>query len=175
MYKEDACSSITSFIMSDEKGEIRAILCYLWKKGLSAKAAAEEINDVEGPGTVDEHMAQKWFRRFKECNISLKDKPRSGRPSVVGDETLLEVIEQPSTSTRMLSAELDPSQVPHELTNDQTHQCVKKTRGKREKVRKRIESERGDSKTERNATREIKRKHDILSVYSPKFKEESYS
>ncbi|CAI9724390.1 Hypothetical predicted protein [Octopus vulgaris] len=170
-----------AFIMNDEKSEIRAILCYLWKKGLSAKVAAEEINDVEGPGTVDEHMAQKWFRRFKECNISLKDKPRSGRPSVVEDETLLEVVEQPNTSTRTLLAERGPSQVPHELTNDQVHQCVKRTRGKREKrkkerekVRKRIESERRDSKRERNATKEIKRKHDILSVYSPKVKEESY-
>ena len=48
---------------------------------------------------------------FKEGDTSLEDKPRSGKPSVVEDETLLEIVEQqPSTSLCTLSAELGPSQ-----------------------------------------------------------------
>ena len=57
---------------------------------MSVRAAAKEINDVERPKTG----AQNWFRHFKECGTSLNDKLRSGRPSVVEDETLLEMVEQ---------------------------------------------------------------------------------
>lgn len=53
------------------------ILCYLWKKVLSARAVAKEINDVKGPGTV------------KEGDTSLKDQARSGRSSVLEDEALV--------------------------------------------------------------------------------------
>ena len=100
--------------MNGEKIAIRAILCYLWIiKELSEKAVAKEINDVEGTGTVNEYVVQNWFRCFKEGDTSHKDKPRSGRPSVVEDEDLLEMVEQqPSTSTCTLSTEHSPSQSP---------------------------------------------------------------
>lgn len=130
--------------MADHKLAIRVILRFLWKKGLNARAAAKEINDVEGTGSVNERTAQNWFKRFKEGDTTLQEKPRSGRPSVVDNEVLLEAIQhQPSSSTRALSAELGPSQstinrhlhqlglvnrrcreVPHELTPSQQKRRV---------------------------------------------------
>ena len=80
----------TPLIMSGEK--IRAIFCYLWKKGLSSRAVTKKINNVEGPGNVNEQMADNCFRRFKESDTSFKDIPRSGRPFVVEDEALLEIV-----------------------------------------------------------------------------------
>ena len=64
---------------------------------------------MENPGIVNERVAQNWHRRFKESN-NLEDKPRSERPCVVLDDALLEMVEQPSTNNRILSAEYGPSQ-----------------------------------------------------------------
>ena len=74
------------------------------------KVAGKEINDVKDPGIVKKRVAQNWFRPFKEVATRLEDKLRSERPSVVEDEALLEMVEQPSTSTSTCSAELGPSQ-----------------------------------------------------------------
>ena len=47
---------------------------------------------------------------FKEGDTSLTEKLRSGRPSLVEDEDLLEMVEQqPSKSANTLSIELGPS------------------------------------------------------------------
>ena len=45
------------WIMSGEKFNSEP-----WKKAVTAK----EINDMEGSGTVNEHVAQNEFRRLKE-------------------------------------------------------------------------------------------------------------
>ncbi|XP_052824371.1 histone-lysine N-methyltransferase SETMAR-like [Octopus bimaculoides] len=96
--------------MGDEKMAVRLILCNLRKEELNVRAATKEIDDMEGSGTVNKRVAQNWFRRFKDGDTSLEDKPSSGRPSVVEDEILLEMFEQQlSTSTRTLSSVLGPS------------------------------------------------------------------
>lgn len=130
--------------MTEEKIIIRGILRHYWKKGLGAKAAAKEINIVEGQGTISVTTAKEWFRRFKNGDTSLNDKLRSGRPSIMDNEALRNLVEeQPSTSTRRLSAETGASQptivrhlhqlgfrnrhpreVPHELTTHQAQQRV---------------------------------------------------
>ena len=69
--------------MSGEKLAFRAILCYLWKNRLNARAVAKEINDGEGPRTVNEHVTQNWSRHFKEYDTNLKYKPKSRRPSAM--------------------------------------------------------------------------------------------
>ena len=43
-----------------------------------------------GLGMVNECVTQNWFRYFKESDISLENKPRSGGPSFVENEALLE-------------------------------------------------------------------------------------
>jgi len=42
--------------------EIRVLLRYYWKKGLSARATAAEICKVEGEGTIGKTAAIKWFK-----------------------------------------------------------------------------------------------------------------
>ncbi len=41
----------------------RVLLRFFWKKGAKAAAAAREICQVEGPGTISTRAAQKWFKR----------------------------------------------------------------------------------------------------------------
>ena len=55
---------------------------------------AKEIDVVEWPEIVKKYVARNWFRRFKEVDISLEDKLRLGRPSVVDDAVFFELIEQ---------------------------------------------------------------------------------
>ena len=52
--------------MSDEKIVIRVLLRHYWKKGLSTRAAAEEICALEGEGVVNKTTAAEWFKRFNE-------------------------------------------------------------------------------------------------------------
>ncbi|CAF4060430.1 unnamed protein product [Rotaria magnacalcarata] len=65
--------------------EIRVLLRHYWKKGLSARAAAAEIREVESEGTIGKTAAIKWFKRFEDGDLDFKDKPRSGRPSILDE------------------------------------------------------------------------------------------
>jgi len=65
--------------MNNETINIRAILRFCWKRGLSSRPAAEEINKIEGQGFISKSQAPEWFCRFRQGDISLKDKSRSGR------------------------------------------------------------------------------------------------
>ena len=132
------------FPMPDAKIEIRVLLRFFWKKGLTATAATREICEVEGKDVVNERTARRWFERFNHGDTSLVDKHRSGRPSVVDDEALRAAVEvDPLCSTRKLSATLGPSkdtinrhlhqlglvlksprEEPHELTDAQAQRRV---------------------------------------------------
>ncbi|CAF4395888.1 unnamed protein product, partial [Rotaria magnacalcarata] len=81
--------------------EIRVLLRHYWKKGLSARAAAAEICEVEGEGTIGKTAAIKWFKRFEDGDLDFEDKPRSGRPSILDEEDLRAALEdEPSSNTR---------------------------------------------------------------------------
>jgi len=130
--------------MDNDKIVIRVLLRHYWKKGLSARAASKEICDVEGDGAVSKSMEIEWFKRFNEGNTDVCDKPRSGRPSEVDDEALIQmVLEEPCKSTRAMSADIGCDQstvvrhlqlvgatkkrfreVPHELTPEQAQSRV---------------------------------------------------
>ena len=84
--------------MSGEKIAINAILCYLWKKRLSARAVTEEINDVEGPGTVKNVCRKTCSDISRKMTPFSKTKPWSWKLSVLEYKVSLEMDEQrPST------------------------------------------------------------------------------
>jgi transposase len=98
-------------IMETEKYEVQVLLRYYWKQNYRAAAAAKKICDVEGEGAMNEHTAQRWFKRFASSNLSLEDEQRPGRPRIWDSEATKEAAEQPSTSTRRLSDTLGPSKI----------------------------------------------------------------
>ena len=75
----------------------------------TAKAAAENINAIN-EGSIHIRQAQDWFAKFKSGNFNLNDAQRSGRPSVI-DETLLEelVTADPRLSSEHMANILDCS------------------------------------------------------------------
>jgi hypothetical protein len=60
-------------ILEMEKYEVRLLLKDYWKQNYKAAAAAKKIYDVEGEGAVNERMAQGWFKRFANGNLSSED------------------------------------------------------------------------------------------------------
>ena len=63
--------------MKGEKLAIRAILRCEKKNELRARIEVKEMNNDEGPGTVNGRIAQNWFRSIKEAYTSLENKSRS--------------------------------------------------------------------------------------------------
>lgn len=118
---------------------VLAVLLFFFKKGYTARQAADEICEVEGQGAVSERAAQSWFKRFREGDTTLKHRPGSGRRSTLNNEALLDCVESdPSQSLRELSSAFHVSYstiqrhlhqlgkssrsarlVPHDLTNEQ--------------------------------------------------------
>ncbi|CAD6994020.1 unnamed protein product [Ceratitis capitata] len=122
--------------MDTSKEKIRSILQFFFDQGEKAAKAAEKINLVYGPDTVNERVAQNWFRRFRSGNFDVKDAPRVGRPVVENCHKIMEIVETDRhVSTSLIAEELKISQktvwnhlhnlglkkkyhvwVPHELT-----------------------------------------------------------
>ena len=125
--------------------EIRVLLRHYWKKGLSARSAADEIWRVEGEGTIWKSAGIKLFKGFKEGKFDIEDKNRSCRPPKLSEDDMCDGLEDdPGSSTRdfgvVLSVgkstvhrhleQLDfvhkkPGQDPHELTEEQACRRVK--------------------------------------------------
>lgn len=92
------------------KDFIRVLLLYDFKFGVKAAESSRRICAAFGDGSVSERTAQDWFKRFREGDTSLEDRPRSGRPSVVDDERLRQMVEADQHQTsRELAAILGVS------------------------------------------------------------------
>jgi hypothetical protein len=59
---------------------------------LKAAAAAKRKYHVEGEGTVNKRMAQRWFKRFPSRNLSLEDEQRPGRSWIWDSEVAKELL-----------------------------------------------------------------------------------
>jgi [histone H3]-lysine36 N-dimethyltransferase SETMAR len=119
----------------------RFVWCFVFcgKKGLTAKAASEEICAVEGQVSINRSTASRWFKRFASGDLNLDDQPRSGRPRVAVETAVTAAFRtEPQTGTRVIAhrvgvskntvhrrlREMDfsnkqPRQSPHELTQRQ--------------------------------------------------------
>lgn len=73
-----------------EKLEICSFFFYVFRLGYTAANVARCICSVRGEGAVSEKTAQKWFKQFKEGNVSLDDEPSSQSPFVIENEKLNE-------------------------------------------------------------------------------------
>lgn len=73
-----------------KKLKIHAFMLYEFKLGNAIANTIKRIFSVYRKGFISERIARKWFKRFKEGNESLEDKPSSERSSVIEDGELRE-------------------------------------------------------------------------------------
>ena len=78
------------------------------KLGRKAAETARDINDAFRPGTTNERVAQRWFKKFRNGDDSLKDEDGCGRPTAVNNEHLKALIEaDPRKTTGEVAVELE--------------------------------------------------------------------
>ena len=82
-----------------DKRQIRTIFLYEFKLGHSATAAVGNINRAFGHETTSVRTAQVWFKRFREGDDDLEDKEGRGRPRLIDDDDLRQVIEADPRTT----------------------------------------------------------------------------
>jgi len=72
--------------MSDERIELRAVVHFLFLKGLTNRAIYEEVNAVYGQGeqVVALSSVKYWTKAFKEGRTRMADESRPGRPRIPG-------------------------------------------------------------------------------------------
>jgi histone-lysine N-methyltransferase SETMAR len=88
--------------------QIRLLLHFQWQLKSNATDAAKKICEAYGEGIVSVRTAQEWFKKFREGNEDLSDKPRSGRSREVNRQAVVNAIEEdPSMTTRMLADDFD--------------------------------------------------------------------
>lgn len=98
-------------------------MLYEFKLGHTATQACRNITEAWGEGIVNDRGVQRWFARFRSGDMSLDDQPRSGRPSVINNEVLKELIEADSRQTvRQLALVLN---VDHQTVANHLHQIGK--------------------------------------------------
>ena len=84
------------------------IFLFQFKLGRKAVQTARDINNAFGPGTTNKRVAQRWFKKFRNGDESLKDEDGRGRPTAVNNEHLKALIEaDPRKTTREISVELE--------------------------------------------------------------------
>ncbi|CAF1500326.1 unnamed protein product, partial [Rotaria sp. Silwood1] len=124
--------------MSEIPIHFRHCILYELQLGNNASAAARNICAALGEGAVADRTCRDWFNRFREGDMSLEDRPRSGCPLESDIERLKVLIkDNPRLTTHELSAMLGCDQstidrhlhkmgkvnklgtwVPHQLTSD---------------------------------------------------------
>ena len=93
---------------SMDKIKIRTIFLFQFKLGRKAAETACDINDAFGPGTTNERVAQRWFKKFHNGDERLEDEDGRVWPTVVDNEHLKALIEaDPRKTTREVAVEIE--------------------------------------------------------------------
>ena len=85
------------------KYEILVIQLHYWKAKKCANESYRLICEIEDPGVLNERIACRYLQKFENGLTDLRRQEGSGRPTVIENSTLKEVIEcDPYKSTREL-------------------------------------------------------------------------
>jgi len=81
-------------IENPAKCEVRAVIRFFTAKGYSAAAIHRELCAVYGPKVMSEGVVREWIRLFKSGRENVHDEERSGRPSLVTDNSFRQLMQK---------------------------------------------------------------------------------
>lgn len=79
--------------MQNQNGHFRHIAFFYFKKGKTAAETHRKLIRVYGKDAITERTCQNWFINFRSGNFLMEDRPRSGRPVLLNEDKLKEIIE----------------------------------------------------------------------------------
>lgn len=90
-----------------DKIHLRHCLLFMFNLGKCASEAHGSICQAYGEAVISERTCRDWFAKFKKGDLSLEDKPRTGRPKEFADEELESLLQEDATqSTTQLARRL---------------------------------------------------------------------
>jgi histone-lysine N-methyltransferase SETMAR len=96
--------------MEFNREDVRKMMYYDWKRGLTTTDIAKEINKTLGGGTTTERTCAAWVKKFKNDEFQVSDKDRTGRPSFHLEDQIQHIIdENKHATTREIGEQLNVS------------------------------------------------------------------
>jgi histone-lysine N-methyltransferase SETMAR len=86
-----------------EKLEIRAVIKYLYKKGLKGDEIHTDMVNVLGNDAPSRATVFNWLAEFKRGRSTIDDEPRSGRPKTATTEEIIEYVHDMVIDDRRLT------------------------------------------------------------------------
>ena len=83
---------MSNFVLTKQHLREVLIFCFNWKK--SAAETHRMLVEVYGDTVPTDKSYKEWFRRFKDGDFSVEDKPRSGQPKKFEDKELEVLLEK---------------------------------------------------------------------------------
>lgn len=103
--------------MDFSREDIRKLIYYGWKRGLTTEDVHKEINATLGPTSVCIRTCFDWVRKFREGNFETTEKERSGRPTTDYSEQIQAILDEDRHATvEIISTQL---KVPRETIRRQ--------------------------------------------------------
>ena len=91
-----------------DKIQIRTIFLFQFKLGRKAAETARDINGAFGPGTTNERVVERWFKKLCNGDESLEDEDGRDRATAVDNEYLKALIEADARkTTREVAVEIE--------------------------------------------------------------------
>ena len=77
------CLKVSDFVPNNR--HLREVLIFFFHAKKSAAEAHREFQKVYGDAAISETTCRDWFRRFKDGDFDVDDRPREGKPKTFED------------------------------------------------------------------------------------------
>ena len=89
---------MSNFVLTKQHLREVLIFCFNWKK--SAADTHRMFVEVYGDTASTDKLCREWFRRFKDGDFNVEDKPCSGQPKKFKDKELEALLEEDHSQRR---------------------------------------------------------------------------